>query len=152
MFERNPTWASRLTAEFVAQLDPEAHAVLADKPAILQVLANFLQNALRIAPRGSEIVVTANGALGYTHFAVADRGPGVLPADRERVFLPFERGPTRVGGSGLGLAIARGLVKGVFRGRLQRSEPAGYDLAVRSSHAAPYRPDDLPRLRVESKV
>jgi signal transduction histidine kinase len=39
------------------------------------------------------------------------------------VFLPFERGPTRVGGSGLGLAIARGLVE-ANGGRLWVEEAA----------------------------
>jgi signal transduction histidine kinase len=55
---------------------------------------------------------------------VADHGAGVPAVDRERVFLPFERGPTRVGGSGLGLAIARGLVE-ANGGRLSVEEAPG---------------------------
>jgi signal transduction histidine kinase len=44
--------------------------------------------------------------------SVADRGPGVLPSDENKVFQKFYRGPgTRPGGLGLGLSIARQLVE-----------------------------------------
>jgi two-component system sensor histidine kinase KdpD len=46
---------------------------------------------------------------------VVDQGPGIDPAERERIFEPFYRGPTAGGrrwsGSGLGLAIAKGFVE-----------------------------------------
>ena len=47
-------------------------------------------------------------------FTVADHGPGVPEAERDRIFAPFYRpagGPPDVGGAGLGLAIARGLAE-----------------------------------------
>jgi signal transduction histidine kinase len=49
------------------------------------------------------------------HVRVVDRGPGIDPAERARIFEPFDRGPRSPGepwtGSGLGLAIAKGFVE-----------------------------------------
>lgn len=42
---------------------------------------------------------------------VCDEGPGIPPAERERVFQRFSRGATSAGGTGLGLAIARWAVE-----------------------------------------
>jgi len=75
------------------------------------VLTNLLENAARHTPVGSPIELTVALQADAVRVHVGDAGPGIAPADRERVFLPFERGPTRVGGSGLGLAIARGLIE-----------------------------------------
>jgi two-component system sensor histidine kinase KdpD len=51
--------------------------------------------------------------------SVVDQGPGIVPADRDRIFEPFYRGrpsgnagDERWTGSGLGLAIAKGFVEG----------------------------------------
>jgi two-component system sensor histidine kinase KdpD len=88
------------------------------------VLTNLLENAARHTAPGTAVEVSVRCNEDAVRVDVADRGPGVLAADRERVFLPFERGPTRVGGSGLGLAIARGLVE-AHRGRLWVEEADG---------------------------
>ena len=90
-------------------VDPTAGMVLADQAAIQQVLANFVQNALRLAPEGSEVVLTAGGD-DETVFAVNDRGPGLPSND---VFEPFEQGHTRseVGNVGLGLSLSKRIVE-----------------------------------------
>jgi two-component system sensor histidine kinase KdpD len=75
------------------------------------VLTNLLENAARHTPPGTPIELTLGLKSDAVLVQVADAGAGIPPADRERVFLPFERGSTRVGGTGLGLAIARGLVQ-----------------------------------------
>jgi signal transduction histidine kinase len=98
----------------VTQLDPNARAVNADRAAVLQVLANFLQNGLRIAPNGSEIVVGARGEDGWTHFEVADRGPGVAEYELSSIFEPFAQGTCgkrESGQVGLGLSISRRIVE-----------------------------------------
>jgi signal transduction histidine kinase len=100
----------------VGEIDPQALSVRADKVAVLQVLANFLQNALRIVPRGSEITVGATSVPGWTHFVVADRGPGVAEYQLESIFDRFAQGEVRdtergVGEVGLGLAISRRIVE-----------------------------------------
>jgi two-component system sensor histidine kinase KdpD len=74
----------------------------------LQVLGNLLQNAARYSPASTPIDVwtVSDGAFG--RIVVADRGPGVLPEDVERIFKPRERGASAsVDGQGMGLAIAR---------------------------------------------
>ena len=87
---------------------------MADQAAIGQVLSNFLQNAMRLAPRGSDIVVGASSAAGWTEFEVVDSGPGVAEDQLEDIFERFHQGvsPVReVGSVGLGLAISRRIVQ-----------------------------------------
>jgi len=115
-----------MLAERAVSLDiPEdLPLVPCDYAQIDHVLTNLLENAARHTAPGTPVEVSVHGQSDAIRVEVADRGPGVLPADRERVFLPFERGPTRVGGSGLGLAIARGLVE-AHNGRLWVDEASG---------------------------
>jgi signal transduction histidine kinase len=84
---------------------PPASTVLAIPLAPGQILDNFIDNALAVAPKESsiEIVITVNAE--GTVLAVLDRGPGLGEADRERAFDRFWRGNLTGGGSGLGLAI-----------------------------------------------
>ncbi|HEY3670173.1 MAG TPA: ATP-binding protein [Acidimicrobiia bacterium] len=79
-------------------------------PAMLElVLVNLLENALRYGPTGTDIGVFARAVGTGCEIRVVDHGPGIAPADRERVFEEFVRldGP----GSGLGLAIARAVTE-----------------------------------------
>jgi signal transduction histidine kinase len=80
--------------------------VRADADALRRALDNLVQNALRHCT--SRVRVTVGCRAGWAHVRVADDGPGVPPADRERIFRPGERGSAPRGtGRGLGLAIAR---------------------------------------------
>jgi two-component system sensor histidine kinase KdpD len=84
-----------------------------DHVLVSQVLANLLDNAERVSPPGSVIRVTARLAPGTRHdieIAVADDGPGIDPAERDRVFEMFSQ---KGGGgrAGLGLAIAKAFVE-----------------------------------------
>jgi two-component system, OmpR family, sensor histidine kinase KdpD len=80
-------------------------------PALLErVLANLIDNALAWSPPGVPVRVEAGGVTGGIHMRIVDRGPGIPPAERDRVFLPFQRLGDRSSGAGvgLGLAVARG--------------------------------------------
>jgi two-component system, OmpR family, sensor histidine kinase KdpD len=80
-------------------------------PALLErVLANLIDNALAWSPPGVPVRVEAGGVPGAVHVRVVDRGPGIPLAERDRVFLPFQRLGDRSSGAGvgLGLAVARG--------------------------------------------
>lgn len=82
---------------------------------IRQILLNFVSNALKYAGRGKiEITVWARAGGDGRHaltFAVSDEGPGIAPAEQERIFEKFERGTTarttRIPGTGMGLAVCR---------------------------------------------
>jgi two-component system sensor histidine kinase KdpD len=83
-----------------------------------QVLTNLLENAARYTPAGSPIDVSVcRQGPQEVKISVADRGPGIPPADLERVFDKFYRvedGRRVAGyptGSGLGLAVSKGLVE-----------------------------------------
>jgi CheY-like chemotaxis protein len=79
-----------------------------------QTLVNLLSNALKFSPRGGRVQVRAacaSEAEGRAvHLEVLDQGPGVEPADRARIFKPFEQTQAgqEAGGAGLGLAICAG--------------------------------------------
>jgi len=78
----------------------------------LRILVNLLENALKYAPPDTPIELTVRREGGDLAFAVADRGPGIPPGERTRIFEPFYRpldARPDVGSAGLGLAIARGL-------------------------------------------
>ncbi|MDT8916151.1 HAMP domain-containing sensor histidine kinase [Amycolatopsis sp. PS_44_ISF1] len=88
----------------------EAEALVRGDPAPLErVLRNLLDNAVRHA--GSTVVVSVTSTAETVVLEVADDGPGVAAADRERVFDRFTRlddaRARDAGGTGLGLAIAR---------------------------------------------
>jgi signal transduction histidine kinase/DNA-binding NarL/FixJ family response regulator len=90
--------------------------VLGDPLKLRQVLDNLLGNALKFTPRGEVCltVETADAAGETLRFRVSDTGVGIGPADRARLFQPFQQavdGRPPEPGTGLGLAIARRLVE-----------------------------------------
>jgi signal transduction histidine kinase len=89
--------------------------VLAAPEAILRVLANLLDNAVKWSPPDAAIRVDAYEKDGHVVIAVEDAGPGVPPGDRERIFEWFtqvDSGVTRPrGGIGLGLYVAKQLAR-----------------------------------------
>ena len=95
---------------FAVDVSPPQAVAWADGARLHQVLANLLDNAARHSPPGGTVQVTARSGPHGLHLEVADDGPGVAPADRDRVFDRFYRGGPAAaggGGTGLGLAIAR---------------------------------------------
>ena len=93
---------------------PEVLEVSADRTRLRQLLTNVLDNAVRHSPEGGRVLGHAAAPSGDRwRLDVADEGPGVAPADRERAFERFgtltapDAGDRGTGGTGLGLAIAR---------------------------------------------
>ncbi|OBJ39472.1 two-component sensor histidine kinase [Mycolicibacterium mucogenicum] len=93
------------------EVSPPGLTALADPARLRQVVVNLVDNAIRHSPPGSSVTVRATRDAGGLRLEVADQGPGIAPAERERVFERFTRGATSDGGTGLGLAIARWAVE-----------------------------------------
>ena len=87
--------------------------------------------AERDAERAEKAQLVAECNDGAVTVAVVDHGPGVPPADRERIFEPFQRlgDQDMTTGVGLGLAVARGFVEGIG-GQLTASETPGGGLTM----------------------
>jgi PAS domain S-box-containing protein len=99
------------TREFSVVFAPDVPAVIGDEQLAGQVLANLLSNAVKFSPVGTPVGVGVAHDGHRVITTVADHGPGVAPADRDRIFEKF----TRLGnhltrpqqGVGLGLYIVR---------------------------------------------
>ncbi|TWO67838.1 HAMP domain-containing protein [Caenimonas sedimenti] len=74
-------------------------------------IGNLLSNAIRFSPRGGTLRIQLSQTDAAVRIDVRDQGPGVAPADRERVFEPFYRGARQpegaVRGTGIGLSIVQ---------------------------------------------
>jgi two-component system sensor histidine kinase KdpD len=80
----------------------------------LRALVNLIENALKYSPADRPVDVSARRVGDALEFVVADRGSGVPPAERDRIFEPFYRpagAAPDAGGAGLGLSIARRLAE-----------------------------------------
>jgi two-component system sensor histidine kinase KdpD len=90
---------------------PDLPLIRADAAQLRRAFANLIENALRYGA-GHPVSVRARVSGGRILMRVVDQGPGISPAEQERIFIPFYRGPEPAGrGSGLGLAIVRGFVE-----------------------------------------
>jgi two-component system, NtrC family, sensor histidine kinase PilS len=116
-------WTARFREEFCATvqlqwqrllIDPASDAVevRVDESQLHQIVWNLCQNAMMHAlPRAGAAPIELRfgrlGGMGRPFLQVADRGPGIAPADAERIFEPFFTRAQR--GTGLGLFLAREL-------------------------------------------
>ena len=110
-----------------AELPPELAAAYADRVRVRQVVLNLLSNAGRFTDEGG-VTVRARQEGNHVRIAVEDTGPGIAPADAERLFEPFQQLDgslrRRHGGSGLGLSISRAFIE-LHGGRLWVESAAG---------------------------
>lgn len=120
------TIAEEKSLALETEIAPGLRPVNADRDRVLQVMSNFLSNAVKFTPAGGRIIVRAlPDADGGTTFQVADTGPGIAAADLPRVFDRFWQAKrTAHLGSGLGLAIAKGIAL-AHRGRVWAESAPG---------------------------
>jgi two-component system sensor histidine kinase TctE len=87
---------------------PGAVTIEGDALLIREMLGNLLDNAIRYTPPKGQVTVSVAAERGKVLLSVEDSGPGIPPAERERVFERFHRIlGTGTEGCGLGLAIVR---------------------------------------------
>ncbi|MBM3348032.1 MAG: hypothetical protein FJY55_16310 [Betaproteobacteria bacterium] len=95
--------------------DPGALQVRADEDRLMQVVTNLLSNACKYSAPGGRVEVALARRGKAVRITVSDKGPGVAPAFRARLFERFAHSDSsdarRAGGTGLGLAICRGIVE-----------------------------------------
>ena len=88
--------------------------VSGDQHALGQVIANVVENAIKFSPPGGTVVVRGTTSRGAVVLSVADEGPGIPDAEKERIFERFYQTAAgravRSRGAGLGLAICREIV------------------------------------------
>jgi len=127
----------------------EAHAgrdAEFDRDALEQIVGNLLNNVEKYAASASRVDVVTTQDGDRVSVTVADDGPGVPPADRDRIFQPFYRVSNKltdgVAGTGIGLAIARDLAQ--LHGGDLTLEPADrgacFRLVFRAPQADPGEP------------
>ena len=86
--------------------------VRGDADALLILLRNLLENAIKYTPPNGQIDVSVQSRGGRACLTVEDSGPGIAQADRAHVFDRFFRTPrANTSGSGLGLAIAQAIAQ-----------------------------------------
>jgi len=115
---------------------PGGHHVLADRQRLQQVMLNLLSNAIKYNRNGGTVTISLQRVSGgellrrkmlpqldieaepeafaCLRIAVRDTGPGIAPADHEKIFLPFERlgaDFSKTEGTGIGLALAKSLIE-----------------------------------------
>jgi two-component system sensor histidine kinase KdpD len=128
-----PEAAGRVTLEPPAPGTPPA---LADGALLERAVANLIGNAAKHTDSAIMINVSALGV--RVELRVIDRGPGIPPGERDRVFRPFQRLGDRdnTAGVGLGLALARGLVEAMDGTLTPEDTPGGGVTMVVSLPAA----------------
>jgi len=112
--------------------------VRGDALLLRRLLLNLLDNALKHAPAGSRLDIRQRRQDAWVHLEVADEGPGIPPAQRDRVFERFvhgvqdQQGKPSEPGAGLGLAIAQAIAQ-AHGGRitlLDHAPGATFDVAL----------------------
>ncbi|WP_199249441.1 HAMP domain-containing sensor histidine kinase [[Phormidium] sp. ETS-05] len=105
--------ASDRNLECSAHIPDNLPPVLANPPALREVLSNLIDNALKYTPAKGRIYIQAAARNQQVAIAVSDTGPGIPPEDLPHLFQRHYRGvmgASDIPGTGLGLAIARDLV------------------------------------------
>ncbi|PJN25693.1 two-component sensor histidine kinase [Kitasatospora sp. CB02891] len=147
-----PVDLAELLRDTVAGRGPQPHPVDLDAPDgvgavdgnplwLGRLLTNLLDNAQRHARTGVSVRLRTDPATGEAVVDVTDDGPGIPPADRDRVFERFTRlddaRSRNDGGAGLGLAIARDIAT-LYGGTLRiEATAAGATFRTRLPGTAP---------------
>ena len=114
-------------------MSEQSLVVKVDPMRLQQAFRNILANAIKFSPEGGVVDVEAVVGPGHISVSVRDRGPGIPPAELEKIFEAFvQSSKTKdgAGGTGLGLAICRKII-GAMSGRIEaRNHPDGGSVFV----------------------
>jgi two-component system sensor histidine kinase GlrK len=135
--EQRLQWQAR---QLTIELEGEAPLLAVDADKLSAALGNLLSNSIRFSPVGGTLFITLSSSPGKVRIDVQDQGPGVAPADRERIFEPFFRGEVQpddaVRGTGIGLSIVREYIQ-AHGGRVDLlSDGPGAHFRIELPHAS----------------
>jgi signal transduction histidine kinase/DNA-binding response OmpR family regulator len=120
--------AAERTIQITTTCTPPGLAAHVDRQRLSQVLVNLISNAVKYNRRGGAITITCHDHFpALATIVVTDTGPGIAPADLDRIFQPFERleaAQTTIEGTGIGLPLARSLTQ-AMKGNLTATSTPG---------------------------
>jgi signal transduction histidine kinase len=135
--ERNEGLLEQRAFEIQPQTPEEAVNVNVDRDRLAQIFNNLFSNLAKYVPENTQVDIKIEKTAGQALFYLRDRGPGIAPADREKIFEPFYRPDSsrsrRTGGTGLGLAIARRIARahgGDLEARLPQDGQGGLEMCL----------------------
>jgi two-component system sensor histidine kinase CpxA len=109
-------------------------AILGNRELLRSAIENVLRNAVRYSPTQTPVDLSIARARSGLEIAIADHGPGVPPADLERIFEPFyrvaESRDRDSGGEGIGLAITAQVMKAHGGSARARNTPGGFEVLL----------------------
>jgi PAS domain S-box-containing protein len=105
-------WPDR---DFTLTMNAALPVASGDSDFVEQIVRNLLGNAAKYGGPGTEVEIVADAPDGCPRIRVLDRGPGIDPAEADRLFEVFYRSyrTSRVSGSGIGLFVAHELVQAI---------------------------------------
>ncbi|MDI1249201.1 MAG: PAS domain-containing protein [Lacunisphaera sp.] len=117
-----------------------------DQNLLHHILSNLLSNAVRYSPADTTVTVGLTSDAWHIHLTVEDQGIGIPPADRARIFEPFERGTNVVNikGNGLGLNIAKRMTSLLGGSIAHDPLDGGTRFTLTLPHHNPAQPPSLP--------
>ena len=142
--------AEREGMEVGLRMEDDLPSTSIDGRAIELAVINLLDNAFKYAKDGGRIDVDVARAARFVRVTVSDRGPGIDPEDRARIFERFVRGrtssETSVRGSGIGLSLVQHIAES-HGGTIQVKSPiseevrgCAFELSIPVDRAAPRTP------------
>jgi signal transduction histidine kinase len=115
--------------------------VLADEQRLRHALDALVENALNATAPGDAVTIATGVRDGHAVLSVSDTGPGIEPADRERIFERFARGAHAEArpGTGLGLPIVKAIAS-AHGGSVRLSSEPGAGATFTLALGAPLPP------------
>ena len=111
----NGLQAAHKTANIQILFQEDIKEIYCDPDRIQQIFLNLLSNALKYSPEGEEIRVVGERCKEGILISIEDRGRGIPPAEKEKIFEPFYRTTEAINykhpGTGLGLTITKAIVE-----------------------------------------
>ena len=109
-------------------------AIVGNRELLRSAIENVLRNAVRYSPTRTPVDLSIGRAQDGLQIAIADHGPGVPPAELERIFEPFyrvaESRDRDSGGEGIGLAITAQVMKAHGGFARARNTPGGFEVLL----------------------